>query len=98
MNTRGASGVWEIFVPRVGEGEVYKFAIKSREDDKIHLKTDPFAFRTEVRPRTASKVASLEDYHWTDQDWLASKKEKFDASASPISIYELHLGSWKRGA
>jgi 1,4-alpha-glucan branching enzyme len=96
MNTRGASGVWEIFVPRVGEGEVYKFAIKSKVDDKIHLKADPFAFRTEVRPRTASKVATLEDYHWTDQDWLASKNEKFDASTSPVSVYELHLGSWKK--
>ncbi len=98
MNSRGASGVWEIFVPRIGEDEVYKFAIKSPIDEKIHLKADPFAFRTEVRPRTASKVVDLDDYHWTDQDWISSKKGTFDPSTSPISIYELHLGSWKKGS
>lgn len=98
MNSRGASGIWEIFVPRVREGEVYKFAINSREQPgKIYLKADPFAFKSELRPRTASIVASLDDYHWTDEAWARKKKEDFDLSRSPMSVYELHLGSWRRG-
>src|SRR5579872_6821347 len=96
MNARGNSGVWEIFVPRVKEDEVFKYAIKSKVDDKIHLKADPIAFRSEIRPRTASIVTNLEGYHWTDDEWLSYRKEKFEASSVPISIYELHLGSWKR--
>ncbi len=98
MNSRGASGVWEIFVPRLKEGEVYKYAIKSNSTGKIHLKADPFAFRTEIRPRTASIVAKLDDYHWTDGEWIQSKVEKFDVSRYPILVYELHLGSWKKSS
>ncbi len=98
MNIRGASGIWEIFVPRIREGEVYKYAIHSNSDGKIHLKADPLAFRAEVRPRTASIVANLDEYHWTDEEWFRAKKEKFDTSSSPIAIYEMHLGSWKRAA
>ena len=97
MNTAGPSGVWEIFVPRVKDGEVYKYAVKSNRDGKITLKTDPLAFRCEVRPRTASIVTTLEDYRWTDAEWIRAKNEKFDLSSSPVSIYELHLGSWRRG-
>jgi 1,4-alpha-glucan branching enzyme len=97
MISTGVSGIWEIFVPRVKEGEVYKYAIKSRADGKIHLKADPFAFQCEVRPRTASIVANLDDYHWTDEDWIRAKNQKFTVTSSAISIYELHLGSWKKG-
>jgi len=96
MNSRAASGVWEIFVPRLKEGEVYKYAIKSNSSGKIQLKADPFAFRTEVRPRTASIVATVDDYHWTDEEWIQTKKQKFEVSSSPVLVYELHLGSWKR--
>lgn len=98
MTSRGVSGIWELFVPRIKTGEVYKYAIKSDADGKIHLKADPYAFRTEVRPRTASIVANLDVYHWSDKEWIQKKKENFDFTASPLSIYELHLGSWRRSS
>jgi len=97
MSVRGSSGVWEVFVPRIKDNEVYKYAIKSKVDGKIRLKADPFAFKSELRPRTASIVTSLDGYHWTDDEWLRYRTEKLDINALPISIYELHLGSWKKG-
>lgn len=89
------SGVWGLFVPGLKEGEVYKFAIRSAVDDQLYLKADPYAFQAELRPHTASVVVSLEHYPWKDQDWLA-KRRNWNYLDSPISIYEVHLGSWRR--
>jgi 1,4-alpha-glucan branching enzyme len=94
MDSRGLSGIWELFVPRLGSDEVYKFAIKSNADGNVLAKTDPYAFRTELRPRTAAVVEDLEKYEWHDQNWLDSGRSKTE---TPMSIYEVHLGSWKRG-
>jgi len=91
MNVRGSSGVWELFIPRIAESEVYKFAIKSKDGTTVQ-KTDPLAFRTELRPRTGSVVTTL-NYKWNDQDWMKSRSAIDD---KPVSIYEVHLGSWKR--
>lgn len=88
------SGVWVLFVPGLIEGEVYKYAIKF-SDGNIHLKADPFAFQSEIRPRTASVVNSLNSFIWNDSEWI-SKREKMDFQKSPFSIYEVHLGSWKK--
>ncbi len=94
MEVRGNSGVWELFIPRVTEGEVYKFAIKS-PSGVVKLKTDPYAFGSELRPRTASKVVNIARHKWNDSEWLRAR-ESFKPFESPISIYEVHLGSWKK--
>lgn len=95
MMSRGASGVWEIFVPGLSISEVYKFAIKSNADGKVSLKTDPFAFLAELRPRTAAVVNDLDSFKWTDDRWMERRSE-FNSLESPISIYEVHIGSWKK--
>jgi 1,4-alpha-glucan branching enzyme len=95
MVNRGAPGVWELFVPRLKEDEVYKYAVKFRSDGSIKQRTDPYAFKTEMRPHTASVVTNLDAYEWGDTEWLA-KRKKEGIVESPISIYELHLGSWRR--
>ena len=89
------SGVWGLFIPGIGEGEIYKFAIRSAVDGQVRYKTDPYAFRTELRPKTASIVACLDHYQWNDQDWLACRAGK-NPLEQPISVYEVHPGSWMR--
>jgi 1,4-alpha-glucan branching enzyme len=93
LESRG-SGIWEGFVPRVGRGERYKFHINSREGDYWVDKADPFGFFFETPPATASIVWDL-DYAWGDGDWMASRQERNSLQA-PISVYEVHLGSWMR--
>lgn len=88
------SDFWGIFVPELAEGETYKFAIETRGGEILE-KADPYAFYTEMRPCSASIVKSIDKYKWHDQDWLKNR-EKFDFTSSAISIYEVHLGSWKR--
>ena len=83
MVLRGASGVWELFIPRTKENEVYKFAIKPAEGGKIILKTDPYAFRTELRPRTAAIVAKL-DHEWKDQEWMEKRRTEFHPPEAAI--------------
>ncbi|MBC8486439.1 MAG: 1,4-alpha-glucan branching enzyme, partial [Bacteroidetes bacterium] len=95
MENLNNSGIWGLFIPGLGAGEVYKFAVKSRVDNNIYLKTDPYAFQTELRPKTASIVHSFNKYKWNDREWL-NKRKKFDFLREPISIYEVHLGSWKK--
>jgi 1,4-alpha-glucan branching enzyme len=90
------SGIWEGFVPGVGQGTVYKYHVTSRHHGKHLEKADPFALAWEVPPRSASVVWSL-DHAWGDEEWMASRRER-NALDAPISIYELHLGSWKRHA
>jgi 1,4-alpha-glucan branching enzyme len=94
LSPRESSGIWETFVPAVGKGAVYKYRIWSRHHGYRVDKADPFALFSEVPPRTASVVWDL-DYQWNDREWMESRggKSRFDA---PISIYEVHLGSWMR--
>jgi 1,4-alpha-glucan branching enzyme len=94
LRVRGGTGVWELFMPGMVVGEVYKFEIRSR-DGRILEKADPLAFAAELRPATASKVQTL-DFQWTDQAWIEKRSQSNDARKTPISIYEVHLGSWQR--
>ena len=95
MTKIGESGVWGLFIPRLQADEVYKYAIRSWADNKVHIKSDPYAFQTEIRPRTASIVTQLGHYEWHDTEWL-EKRTEWNYLSAPISIYEVHLGSWKR--
>ncbi|MCS6946576.1 MAG: 1,4-alpha-glucan branching enzyme, partial [Steroidobacteraceae bacterium] len=97
MRNRGASGVWEIFLPGVGAGELYKFEIRSRNGPVQPLKSDPLARAAERRPSTASRVAGPSEYVWGDAAWLDARRQR-DWLHAPLSIYELHLGSWRHGA
>jgi 1,4-alpha-glucan branching enzyme len=95
LECRGSSGIWEGFVPNVGSGTLYKYAIDSRYGNYRVDKADPYGFAAEIRPRTASKVWDLSEYTWGDGRWLSDRGQTHAYSA-PISIYEVHLGSWKR--
>ncbi len=86
-------GLWELFLPGLGEGTLYKFQI--RHGGKIFEKADPYGFAAEVPPRTASKVTDLSRYQWHDADWLARRRDA-DWLHKPYSFYEVHLGSWQR--
>ncbi len=88
-----SSGIWEGFVPGVGKGSLYKFHIISKQHHQVDKK-DPFASYSEIPPKTASIIWDL-DYEWKDQDWMSSRHQK-NSHASPMSIYEVHLGSWRR--
>jgi len=92
----GGSGVWEGFIPGDHRGQVYKYHVASRVHGYSADKTDPFAFHCEVSPKTASVVWDL-DYKWNDGEWMANRKQKI-AHDAPVSIYELHVGSWMRHA
>ncbi len=94
LRPRAESGIWEGFIPGIGEGGVYKFHIVSRFEGYRVDKADPFAFYSEQPPKTAS-VAWNRDYSWGDQAWMESRGERNRLDA-PISIYEVHLGSWRR--
>jgi 1,4-alpha-glucan branching enzyme len=95
LRVRGSTGVWEIFIPGMTEGEIYKFEVKSRQKGYLALKTDPYGFYAEHRPKTASIVYNLDRYVWNDQKWMAERKGRQGIRA-PLSIYEVHLGSWRR--
>ena len=90
-----SAGVWEGFVPDIGPGAVYKYHVESRDRHYAVDKADPYGFAAEIRPRTASRVWDLRDYSWSDDSWMASRA-KNNSLNSPISIYEMHLGSWMR--
>lgn len=91
----GSSGIWETFVPRIGVGTLYKYAIFSKYHNYWVEKADPYAFATELRPRTASKVWDLSGHEWGDQEWM-SRRHTAHTLDAPISIYEVHLASWRR--
>lgn len=93
MNNAQDSGIWELFVPDVGKESLYKFAIKSNVDGIVRLKTDPYASMLELRPRTASVVYDSE-YSWNDSEWIAEGR-RGDVDEA-LSIYEVHLGSWRK--
>jgi len=94
MRNRGTSGIWELFIPDLQEGEFYKYEIKTY-DDKILKKIDPYAFYAEMRPNTASIVYQIGKYKWHDNKYMSNRKNQ-NYYNEPISIYEVHLGSWKR--
>ena len=96
MRNRGASGVWEIFLPGIGAGEAYKFEVRGRRDGSVNLKSDPYARAGELRPATASVVTAPAKHHWRDGAWRKTHRERNWLHA-PLSIYEVHLASWCRG-
>ncbi len=95
MRLHPGNGIWEIFIPHVGRGARYKFEIKARDGKLMPLKADPYAFFSEVEPNTASVVNGLPKREWRDQAWIG-RREAVNALDAPISIYEIHLGSWQR--
>jgi 1,4-alpha-glucan branching enzyme len=94
MRVMGSSGIWELFVPNLGQGETYKYEIKDH-DGNMMLKSDPYGFFHEVRPKTASIVYDINKYEWNDADWMEQRRNS-DPLGKPISVYEVHLGSWRR--
>lgn len=94
MRSLGQSGIWELFIPDIGENEIYKYEVKTQAGH-IYEKADPYAFHSEVRPRSGSIVVNINKYQWHDEEWLVKRRET-DPLKIPISIYEVHLGSWKR--
>ncbi|MDR6561700.1 MULTISPECIES: 1,4-alpha-glucan branching protein GlgB [unclassified Arcicella] len=88
-----ASGIWEGFIPYIGKGETYKFCIQT-QDNRLIEKMDPYAQQFEIPPRTASIVWD-NWYEWTDSDWMAKRHTK-NSLTSPMSVYEVHVGSWRR--
>ena len=97
MRKRIDSGVWEIFTPGLGEGAVYKYEIVGPGGDLQPLKANPFGFAAELRPSTASVVARLDGFVWHDGEAIAARAAA-DPRRAPMSTYEVHLGSWRRGA
>jgi 1,4-alpha-glucan branching enzyme len=94
MRSLGGSGIWEIFLPGVLEGEHYKFELRGPAGE-VFLKTDPYAFYAQHDLRTACIIANLNNYQWHDEKWMERRPQR-DATAEPLSIYEVHLGSWRR--
>jgi len=94
MRRRGSTGVWEIFLPGVGDGATYKYEILGA-DGGLHLKADPVGFGAQHPPETASMVRDIRGYGWSDGDWMTSRQAAHRTD-QPISVYEVHLGSWKR--
>ncbi|HEX5270633.1 MAG TPA: 1,4-alpha-glucan branching protein GlgB, partial [Gemmataceae bacterium] len=91
-----STGIWDGFLPGIGQGALYKYAITSRHGGYRVEKADPYGFAAETRPRTASKVWDLSGYEWGDADWMGYRGG-VNSLGAPISIYEVHLGSWRRG-
>lgn len=88
------SGIFELFIPNLKEGEIYKYEVKIKGDLTV-LKADPYAYHSELRPATASRIYDLKNFEWQDEKWLENRK-KMDYTKEPMLIYEIHLGSWKR--
>lgn len=97
MQVHGSSGVWELFIPGLKAGEIYKFEIRNRHTGNLHVKTDPYGFSFEKRPGTAACVTALDQHVWQDEEWLKDRG-KADWLHAPFNCYEVHLGSWRRGA
>ncbi|HTZ72259.1 MAG TPA: 1,4-alpha-glucan branching protein GlgB [Acetobacteraceae bacterium] len=97
MRKRIDSGVWEIFLPGVGAGAAYKYEILGQDGTLLPLKADPFGNASELRPATASIIASPARYRWRDEAHMAARETVRDPWRAPMSCYEVHLGSWRRG-
>ncbi len=94
MTPLESSGIHECFIPGLGTGELYKYAVTTAAG-KVLFKADPYAFQSEYRPGTASITCDLSGFSWKDDAWMKARKEK-DLLTSPLSIYEVHIGSWKK--
>jgi 1,4-alpha-glucan branching enzyme len=94
MRPRGSSGIWELFVPELQDGAIYKYEIIGPAGNMLPLKADPYGFRSELRPNTGSVVARLDTHRWKDEEWIQRRAAKKWLD-EPISIYEVHLGSWR---
>ncbi|HAT4124341.1 TPA: 1,4-alpha-glucan branching protein GlgB [Clostridium perfringens] len=88
-------GIWSLFIPKLEEGIKYKFAVVNECGNNTVYKADPYAFKSELRPNTASVLTKIKSFRWGDKRWL-NKREKEGLDNKPMNIYELHLGSWKR--
>jgi 1,4-alpha-glucan branching enzyme len=95
MRVRGSTGIWELFIPGLGEGTLYKFEIKARHSNYLAEKADPYGFFFERPPKTASVVHDQHRYEWHDQLWMETRPQR-NWLESPVAIYEVHLGSWMR--
>jgi len=95
LTRRHEAGVWEAFIPGVTAGALYKYRVVGPDGRSFGEKADPYGFAAEIRPQTASKVAELDGYEWHDAAWIAARATH-DAASHPMSIYEVHLGSWRR--
>ncbi len=95
MKPVGQSGIWTAFIPKVGEGANYKYHVTPSNGVASSERSDPYGFYAEVRPKTASIVWDLNKYKWNDKKWM-EKRQRRNALDAPISIYEVHLGSWRR--
>ena len=96
MRVRGGIGVWELFIPELDAGVLYKYEIRNRDSGAVLLKSDPYGQRFELRPATATIVTGEPEHVWSDDAWLAERAAR-DWQHAPMSIYEVHLGSWVRG-
>ncbi|HKB59137.1 MAG TPA: 1,4-alpha-glucan branching protein GlgB [Gallionellaceae bacterium] len=96
MRVCGGSGIWELFIPDLGPGRIYKYEIRNRHSGQILLKADPCGEQHELRPRTASVIAGRSAYNWEDKAWIENRQQR-DWLHLPMSVYEVHLGSWQRG-
>jgi len=96
MRGRGASGIWELFIPNLCAGDLYKFELRSRTNGSVFLKADPYGQHFEMRPSTSTIVAKPDTYAWGDGAWMEHRKS-LDWLHHPMSVYEVHLGSWRRG-
>ena len=95
MQSRGGTGIWELFIPDLGEWEKYKYEIRPRDSKVPLLKADPYATQGELRPHTASVIRDVSQYQWQDHAWMDRRVSR-DCLSQPLSIYEVHLGSWRR--
>ncbi len=94
MRSLGESGIWEIFIPKMAAGTIYKYEIRTKSGD-LRLKSDPLAFSMELRPQTAAIVFDQNNFDWNDEEW-EKQRDTNQAADAPLAVYEVHLGSWKR--
>ena len=98
MRPRGSSGIWELFIPGLKEWDMYKYEIVGANGDLLPLKIDPVGFAYEMRPKTGTLVFNRHAYEWQDSEWIQNGRAKANNLSSPISIYEVHFGSWRRNS
>ncbi|HWS02963.1 MAG TPA: hypothetical protein VN448_06155 [Gammaproteobacteria bacterium] len=92
MRVRGGSGIWELFIPGLNAGQLYKYEIRNREHGTVHVKIDPYGRAFEYRPGTAGRIPAPDSYSWGDAAWMQARRDS-DWQHAPMSIYEVHLGS-----
>lgn len=95
MRNRISSGIWELFIPGLKAGDLYKYEIKNKDTQAISVRTDPVGQSFELRPNTAARVISSKPFNWTDHHWIEQRKQH-DWLHAPTNIYEVHLGSWRK--